>query len=97
MSAFSRAQWASWWPSGQWRGRNGVGWHKAGRCLAPSFILSLPAYVPEAVTLIPQPSGAMSPGATSPGGLSWLTLLSVLVTRAVGTLSTHPQFRATLT
>lgn len=92
MSAFSRAQWASWWPSGQWRGRNGVGWHKAGRCLAPSFILSLPAHVPEAVTLIPQPSGA-----TSPGGLSWLTLLSVLVTRAVGTLSTHPQFRATLT
>lgn len=63
----------------------GVGWHKAGRCPAPSFILSCLARAPEAVTLIPQPSGV-----TSPGSLSGLGLLSSLVARAVGTLKCIP-------
>lgn len=56
------------------------------------FILSRPAHASEAVALIPQPSRAMSPG-----NFSSLGFLSSLVTRAVGTLTTHPQFRATLT
>lgn len=72
-------------------GQDSVGWHKEGRCPAPFFILSHPVHIPETVILIPQPFRA-----TSPGSLSSPCLLSGLVTRAMGTLSTYPQFKATL-
>lgn len=85
MSAFSQGTMGQLVACGPVEGQDGVGWHRAGRCPAPSFILSHPAHVPEAATLIPQPSRV-----TFPGRLSSLRLLSGLVTRAMGTLSTDP-------
>lgn len=32
---------------GPMEGQDGIGWHRAGRCPAPSFILSRPAHIPE--------------------------------------------------
>lgn len=92
MSAFSLGTMGQLVACGPVERQDGVGWHKAGRCPAPSFILSCPAHIPETVTLIPQPFRA-----TSPGSLSSLGLLSGLGLRAMGTLSTYPQFRASVT
>ena len=92
VSAFSLGTMGQLVACGPVERQDGVGWHKVGRCLAPSFMPSCPAHIPETVTLIPQPFRA-----TSPGSPSSLGLLSGLVLRAMGTLSTYPQFRATVT
>ena len=83
-------------PAGGLRASGGAGKVLAGtrRAGAGLHLLSSPAWPtpPEPVSLIPQPSRA-----TSPGSLSGLGFLSSLVTRAIETLTTHPQFRATVT